>query len=74
MYENSVEEVDNKLDFNRMIKSLNTDEQTVVTLYYKYKYKTSEIADILNENINTIKSRLLRAKEKIEEDIKKGGK
>lgn len=70
--ENSTEKVDNKIDFYLMLNSLNVDEKTVIILYYKYKYKTGEIADILNENINTIKSRLTRAKLKIQKEMKGG--
>lgn len=70
----SVEKVDKDIDFKILISELNDDEKIVMKLYYKYKYQVAEIADILNENVNTIKSRLLRAKGKIANKIEGGKK
>lgn len=69
-YENTTSKVDSKLDFESLLAKLNYDEKIVVILYYNNKYTTSEIADILGENVNTIKTRLLRAKAKIKNDCK----
>lgn len=71
--EEAIEKIDKDIDFRLLIEELNDDERIIVKLFYKYKYQVGEIADILNENVNTIKSRLLRAKNKIAKKIE-GGK
>ncbi len=57
------------LDFKMKLNILNTDEMTIMLLHYKYMFTTGEIADILNENINTVKSKLLRAREKMAKSL-----
>ena len=51
--------------FYDLLKDLNYNEKIVIILYYNNGYSTGEIAKILKTNVNTIKSRLLRAKQKI---------
>lgn len=46
--------------------------RTVIHLYYYENYSISEISKILKVNENTIKSRLSRARKKLEEDVKGG--
>ena len=71
-FENTTSKVDSKLDFESLLSTLSYDEKIIVVLYYNNKYTTSEIADILGENVNTIKTRLFRAKAKIKNDCKGG--
>lgn len=71
--ENPITLAEDDMDFNRFLEPLNYDEKMIMTLYYKSKFTTGEIADILDTNVNTIKSRFLRAKEKIKTEISKGG-
>uniref|UniRef100_UPI00260BE6A3 sigma factor-like helix-turn-helix DNA-binding protein n=1 Tax=Parabacteroides goldsteinii TaxID=328812 RepID=UPI00260BE6A3 len=54
-FENTTSKVDSKLDFESLLSTLSYDEKIIVVLYYNNKYTTSEIADILGENVNTIK-------------------
>lgn len=61
----SVENTDEKLNFEDLIKDLNSDEQLILTLYYYSRYTTKEISKILKIKENTIKSKISRAKEKI---------
>ena len=70
--ENSLNNVENKIDFETLIKILNPDERTVFVLYFYAKYDTTEISKILKESPNTIKSRLRRGKEKILKTLKGG--
>lgn len=53
------------LNFECLMRMLNGDERIVMTLFYAEEYTTKEIAEILNINENTIKTRIRRAKEKI---------
>ena len=60
------QEMDESEDtFYDLIRGLNEEEYTVVTLRYLEDKKLEEIADILNENISTIKSRLYRSMKKL---------
>lgn len=73
-YTNNIfQEVENNIDFDLLIQHLNYKERLIFTLYYKNKYTPTEISNILNININTIKSRISRAKQKIQNLYKKGG-
>lgn len=47
--------------FYEMVRCLNEEEYTVVTLRYVEDRKLEEIADISGEKVNTVKSRLYRA-------------
>ena len=47
------------------LKTLDKQERLVVTMYYIDHLKYYEIADVLNLNINTVATKLKRAKEKL---------
>lgn len=51
--------------FEEMIESLTEEEKTIITLFYKDGYKEKEIAEILNINYATIRSKINRAKQKL---------
>lgn len=72
IHENSLNNVENKMSFESLIEILNKEEKIVFVLYFYSKYDTSEIAKILKENPNTIKSRLKRGKEKVSKFLKGG--
>lgn len=61
----SVENTDEKLNFEDLLKDLNSDEQLILTLYYYSRYTTKEISKIIKIKENTVKSKISRAKEKI---------
>lgn len=67
-----IQEVNDELSFDEMIEDLGYNEKIVLILYYKDNYSCNEIADILNTSVNTIKSRITRAKEKIKQNLKGG--
>lgn len=70
--DNSITSINSKLDFELLIEKLNYEEKLIVTLYYNSKYSCNEIAEILHMNINTVKSKLTRAKEKVKKSYKGG--
>lgn len=59
--------VDNKLDFENVLKNLTYEDKLLITLYYNSQFSIKEIAELLNSNVNTIKSKLLRVRKKIKE-------
>lgn len=73
-YTNNIfQEVESNIDFDLLIQHLNYNERLIFTLYYRNKYTPTEISNILNINVNTVKSRISRAKQKIQNLYKKGG-
>lgn len=61
------------IEFYILIKDLNYEERIILTLYYAEEYTTKEIAEILNKNENTIKSKILRAKNKLKKNLESKG-
>lgn len=64
-------DIHSNLDFFDLISELNSDEKTILILYYSEEYKIKEISKILNMNFDTTKSKLKRARKKIEEKLNK---
>ena len=71
--EKEIQNKENDIDFDLLIKRLNYNERLILTLYYKNKYTPTEISHILNINVNTVKSKLLRAKQKLQQLYNEGG-
>lgn len=63
--ENIVEKLDYKTDYDSLIRKLKPNEQTIIILYFCNNFTKKEIAEILNISVNTVKTRLRRAEEKI---------
>ena len=57
--------LENNHDFLALLNNLNEEEKTIIILYYDDNNTINEIANILNLNENTVKSKIKRAKEKI---------
>lgn len=57
------------LDLKAAIETLSEEEKTVVRLRYFEDMKLDEIAEILNENISTVKSRLYRCMKKLRVEL-----
>ena len=70
--DNSINSINSQIDFEILIGCLNYEEKLIIALYYNSKYSCNEIAKILNMNINTVKSKLVRAKEKVKKYYKGG--
>lgn len=71
--EREIQQKENNIDFDLLIQQLNYRERLILTLYYKNRYTPTEISYILNINVNTVKSKLLRAKKKLQQLYKEGG-
>lgn len=67
-----IQNIEDNYDFELLLKKLNYEERIIIVLYFNNKFSTGEIANVLNISVNTVKSRLLRAKEKIKNDCKGG--
>ena len=64
-YENSIQNINEKMNFDSMLEKLNYEERIVITLHYNSGYSCSQIAKILKTSVNTIKSRLTRGNNKL---------
>lgn len=64
---NKLEHVENELDFYSIIKVLDYEEKIILVLFYMENFTTKEISKIIKLNSNTVKSKLLRAKNKLKE-------
>lgn len=65
IYDNSIQYLNDTLNFEYLIDQLNYDEKIVITLYYNSEFSCTEISNILKTNVHTIKTRLNRAKNKL---------
>lgn len=64
-YEDPIQDVNNKMNFDSLIAKLNYDEKIVLTLYYDSGLSYTQISKILKKNVNTIKSRITRSVSKL---------
>lgn len=69
----SANEDSNDLEFEVLIKNLDTEEKLILTLYYCSKYTVKEISKIMKIKENTVKSKMVRAREKIKQQLEKDG-
>ena len=72
LLENPMEDINRELDFDILMEKLNKDEKIILKLYYDDGFEISEISNMLNKNINTIKSKISRAKAKLKNKMKGG--
>lgn len=59
--------------FNFIIERLDFEERVILKMFYQYKFQLDEIGYALDRNTNTIKTILCRAREKLKENLQKGG-
>lgn len=69
-YINSKDLQDEKLNFEFLIRDLKSEEKLLLTMYYYLRYTSKEIAQILSHNENTVKSKILRATNKLKNKFK----
>lgn len=61
------------VEFEVLIKDLDSEEKLILTLYYCSKYTIKEISKIAKIKENTIKSKMARARNKIRKQIEEKG-
>ena len=61
------------MDLIDSLHNLNDKERLVIVLRFFEDMKINDVAEILQENANTVKSILYRALKKLRVDIEKGG-
>lgn len=66
--------LEKKMEVEEVLKKINYEERICLVLFYNSKYSIQEIAEILNSNPETIRSRIKRGKNKIREYNQKRGK
>ena len=64
-FDSSIQDIQDKMNFDLLIEKLNYGEKIVITLYYNSQFSCKQISKILKINVNTVKSRLTRAKNKL---------
>ena len=62
----SVEDKYVNIDLQRALDSLPEQDKAIITMKYFEDKKLDEIAEIMNENISTVKSRLYRSMRKLQ--------
>lgn len=60
------------IDLKRALESMSTSDRVVIQLKYFEEFKLEEIAKVLDENVNTIKSRLYRSLKKLKIELQNG--
>ena len=69
---NNIIKTEEDIDFKILLNKLEDVEKTIELLFYNDGYKVKEISQMLNMNENTVKTKLSRARKKIE-GLKEGG-
>lgn len=64
-------ETEERIDFLKLLDLLDDNERLIFTLYYSDDYTTKQISEILKINENTIKSKIKRSREKIQNYIER---
>lgn len=72
-YEEGKEDVYEDADLEAILDQLDPKDQAVIVLKYFEELKLKEIAEILDENENTIKSRLYRSLKKLKQNMEAEG-
>ena len=69
---NNIIKTEQDMDFKMLLNKLEDEDRTIIILFYNDGYKVKEISKMLNMNVNTVKTKLSRARKKIEK-MKQGG-
>jgi RNA polymerase sigma factor (sigma-70 family) len=69
--DSDLERDDKRVFVARAMENLSDADRVAVQLYYIKEYSLEETAEILNQNINTLKVRVHRARQRLADELKK---
>ena len=69
--DNGYSKIDNSIEFYEYLNQLDDEEKTLFILYYSEEMTTKKIADVTNQNENTIKTKLRRCRQKIQKYVER---
>ena len=72
--EQGKEDIYENIDLQRALDMLPKEDKAVIELKYFEDRKLTEIAEIMDENVNTVKSRLYRALKKLRLELLDDGR
>ena len=58
-----------KIEIKSIINKLNDEDKLILELYYRDRFTSKEISKLLNISINTVKSKILRARHRIKKEM-----
>ncbi len=66
----AVEREDKTMFLNKALKKLNEADQLAIQLFYIKEFSLEEVADLMGQNVNTIKVRIHRARQRLADELK----
>ena len=69
--DDEMEKEDKRIFIAQAMSSLSEADRVAVQLYYMKEYSLEETAEILDQNINTLKVRVHRARQRLADELKK---
>jgi RNA polymerase sigma factor (sigma-70 family) len=69
--DNEIEKDDKRIFLDQAMKKLSEADRIAVQLYYLKEYSLEETAEMLNQNINTLKVRVHRARQRLADELKR---
>jgi len=69
--DSEIEKDDKRIFLDQAMKKLSEADRIAVQLYYIKEYSLEETAEILNQNINTLKVRVHRARQRLANELKR---
>jgi len=68
--DSAVERSDKHTFVNLALKRLNEADQLAIQLFYIKEFSLEEVADLMGQNVNTIKVRIHRARQRLADELK----
>ena len=68
--DSAMEREDKKQFLNKALKKLNEADQLAIQLFYIKEFSLEEVAEMMDQNVNTIKVRIHRARQRLADELK----
>lgn len=65
-----IERDDKQVFVNQALRKLNEADQLAIQLFYIKEFSLEEVADMMGQNVNTIKVRIHRARQRLADELK----